>query len=223
MAETHRHDRATNAVCPGVTCSNEFGRSFRDAVRPGQGHPDVARGEPIPPPLRRILLDEENQIVTLRACAGRCILPLSIITSLAAALAEPVAAARVPNGGVGEVTGYERVVPVGSFGAITVLVRGTKAAAIRSALAGLTIPYTGPTCLEDDSAFQISLLPEEGARPTDVATEEECPSPGIVLISAAGTRAQPLREDCALRAAVIAALPPGLAEATRRDRNSCST
>ena len=122
-----------------------------------------------------------------------------------------------------EVTGYTQVtLDDGSLGPVTVVVKGKRAAAIRSALAGLSATSSLPDCMEGVPAFTISFLTHQGGRPTYVATETDCPSPGIVSISVDGKATQHLQADCALRAAVIARLPRGRAEGTRRDEHRCS-
>jgi hypothetical protein len=151
------------------------------------------------------------------------VLGLSVFALMATTLVEPVAAQVAPPGGVVEVTGYTRLtLDSGSLGPVTVVVRGKRAAAIRSALAGLSATSSLPDCMETVDAFKISFLAHQGGRATYVATEEDCPTPGIVTISVDGKTAQHLREDCALRAAVIASLPRRRAEGTRRDQNRCS-
>ena len=53
-----------------------------------------------------------------------------------------------------------------------------------------------------------------------VATEDDCPTPGVVSINIYGKTTQHLnlQEDCALRAAVIASLPRGRAEEASETR-----
>ena len=128
------------------------------------------------------------------------------------------AAPSEPRGGVVEVTGYSSIRPIGSLGPVTVVVTASKAAAIRYALAGLTKSSSSPSCMESMTNFRISVLPRRGGRPIWVATESDCPTPGLVVISVNGTPMPAPSEDCALRAAVIAALPPGKAEGTRHDK-----
>jgi hypothetical protein len=143
---------------------------------------------------------------------------------MTATVAESVAAQVAPRGGVVEVTGYRQVtLDAGSLGPWTVVVKGKKAAAIRAALAGLSPTSSLPDCMETVVAFKITVLTQP-ATPKDkyVATEEDCPTPGVVIISIDGKTTQYFREDCALRAAVIASLPRGRAEATRRDVDPCS-
>jgi hypothetical protein len=57
-----------------------------------------------------------------------------------------------------------------------------------------------------------------------VVTEDDWPSPGVVSVTIVGKTTQHLnlKEDCALRSAVIASLPKGRAEGTRRDKHPCS-
>ncbi|MGO8823817.1 MAG: hypothetical protein ACLQU9_01090 [Acidimicrobiales bacterium] len=146
-----------------------------------------------------------------------------MLVLMATTLAEPVAAQVAPAGGVVEVTGYRQItLDDGSLGPVTVVVKGKRAAAIRSALSGLSATSSLPDCMETVDAFKITLLTHQGGRPTYVATEDDCPTPGIVSIRVNGKTARNFREDCALRAAVIAALPRGRAEGTRRDEHHCS-
>jgi len=147
---------------------------------------------------------------------------LCVLTLMATTLAESVAAQVAPPGGILEVTGYRQLTYGGSLGPVTVIVKGKKAAAIRSALAGLSATSSRPVCMETVDAFTISVLTQQGGRPKYVATEEDCPTPGVVSISVDGKTTQHLREDCALRAAVIASLPRGRAEGTRRDESRCT-
>jgi hypothetical protein len=148
---------------------------------------------------------------------------LSVLALMATTMVEPVAAQVAPRGGIVEVTGYTRLtLDGGSLGPVTVVVKGKRAAAIRSALAGLSATSSLPDCMETVDAFKISFVAHQGGRATYVATEEDCPTPGIVSISVDGKTTSHLREDCALRAAVIASLPRGRAEGTRQDENRCS-
>lgn len=129
----------------------------------------------------------------------------------------------VSAGGVVEVTGYRKLtLDDGSLGPVTVIVKGRSAEAIRSAIAGLTPIRSLRGCMETVSAFKINFLTHRGGRPTAVATEEDCPTPGVVILSLKGKTKQYLEEDCALRAAIISSLPRGQAEGTKRDRNPCS-
>jgi hypothetical protein len=155
----------------------------------------------------------------LRA-TGVLIAAFSISFSLAPLRA--AAAPSAPSGSVVEVTGYSSIRPIGSEGPVTVVVAGSKAVAIRSALAGLTKSSSSPSCVETMTSFRISVLPRRGGRPIWTAIESDCPTPGLVVISVSGTPMPALSEDCDLRAAVIAALPPGKAEGTRHDKAPCS-
>lgn len=150
-------------------------------------------------------------------------LGLSVLALLTTTLVEPVAAQVAPHGGVVEVTGYAKVTDdEGSVGPVTVVVTGKRAAAIRSALTGLSATSSSLECMETLNAFKITFLTHRGGNPTYVATEGDCPTPGVVSITVYGKTTENLIEDCALRAAVIASLPRGRAEGTRRDRSRCS-
>jgi hypothetical protein len=150
------------------------------------------------------------------------LLMVTLVTSFSLAPPQAAAAPVVPRSGVVEVTGYSSIRPIGSLGPVTVVVTGKKAAAIRSALAGLTNSSSSPSCVESMSSFKISVLPRRGVPPTWVATESDCPTPGLVVISVDGRTTPALAEDCALRAAVVAALPRRRAEGTRTDKARCS-
>jgi hypothetical protein len=69
--------------------------------------------------------------------------------------------------------------------------------------------------------FRISFLAYQSGRPTYVATEEACPTPGVVNISVDGKTTQHFKEDCALQNAVVSSLPKGRAGGTRRDEVGC--
>lgn len=127
-----------------------------------------------------------------------------------------------PKAGVVEVTGYKHVGLNGNSGPVVVVAKGAKAAAIRTALAGLSPSSLTPGCMESGLAFKVSFLTRIGARPAYLTTEMDCPTPGLVSILVNGRTTQTLTEDCSLRAAVVAALPRGQSEGTRRDQNRCS-
>jgi hypothetical protein len=104
---------------------------------------------------------------------------------------------------------------------VTVTVHGRKAAAIRVALEGLR--EAAPSfCMENITAFRITFQPGSGGAAGFVASESDCPTPGVVSITYRGAKA-PLtfQETCALRKAVVAVLPRGRAEGTRRDGSGC--
>jgi hypothetical protein len=143
---------------------------------------------------------------------------------IASAMQTGVGASAVPTKGVVEVTGYGHVGLDGNSGPVVVVAKGAKAAAILTALAGLAAPSPSvPDCMESGSAFEVSVLTRVGARPGSVATEQDCPSPGLVVITVGGRITQRLAEDCSLRSAVVAALSRGQAEGTRRDPAGCSS
>jgi hypothetical protein len=154
------------------------------------------------------------------ASTGILLVAFSLSFSLAPLRA--AAATSEPRGGIVQVTGYSSVRPSGSVGPVAAVVTGRKAAAIRSALAGLRTTSSSPSCQESMTSFRISVLPRWGGRPTWVATESDCPTPGLVVISVDGMPMPALSEDCSLRAAVVAALSPGKAEGTRHDKARCS-
>ncbi len=148
---------------------------------------------------------------------------VTLTASIACALTPAAGASIVPGGGVIEVTGYAQVSIMGSRGPVTVVVNKHQAASIRRAMAGLAVT-SASFCAETSNAFSISFLAHQGARrPALVATEDDCPTPGVVSVTENGRAVAILKEDCALRAAVRAALPPGQAEGTRQDENRCTS
>ena len=110
----------------------------------------------------------------------------------------------MPRGGV-EVTGYTRTLLTGSIGPVTVIAKSKQAAANRAALAGL-VRTSAPVCMETVIYFKISFLAYPSGRPTYVAIEDACPTPGVVSVSVDGKTTQ-FKEDCALQHAVVSALP----------------
>ena len=146
---------------------------------------------------------------------------LGLAAFIASALHTGVGAAAAPRTGVVEVTGYAHVGLDGDSGPVVVVAKGARAAAIRTALAGLSPSPSVPECMESGLAFKVSVLSRVGARPAYVAAEQDCPSPGLVLITVEGRITQRFTADCALRSAVVAALPRGRAEGTRRDQAGC--
>lgn len=151
-------------------------------------------------------------VVVVGACGSQGIASTSSIVPKAASA-----------GGVIEVTGFNKLtLDAGAVGPVTVLVKGQQADAIRSALRGLRSTSSGPLCMETVDAFKISFFTHQGGRPTSVATEQDCPTPGVAIVTVGGKAQRYLQEDCALRAAVISSLPKGQAEGTKRDKNICS-
>jgi hypothetical protein len=152
----------------------------------------------------------------------RAVVILVLATVIMSAIQAEVGATAPPKAGVIEITGYKHVGILGNSGPVVVVAKGAKAAAIRTALAGLASSPSISGCMESRLAFKVSFLSHIGARPAYVATEHDCPTPGLVFIRVGGRKIQQLTEDCSLRVAVIAALPRGQAEGTRRDDNGCS-
>ena len=111
---------------------------------------------------------EVRPIVTIQRLIRVVVLGLCVLALMATTLAEPVAAqVAAPTGGVVEVTGYTQVTLYdGSLGLVTVVVKGKRAAAIRSALAGLSAIssfaglHGGRPCLQD----QFSETPKGDGR-----------------------------------------------------------
>lgn len=128
-----------------------------------------------------------------------------------------------PRGGVIEVTGYSQLsLTQAPRGPVSVKVSGRQAAALRAALS--TLSSTPPSvCMENISDFTISVRPRAGARPTYIATEENCPTPGVVIVTATGSATETMKEDCAVQNAVFSALPKARAKATWQDRAPCSS
>lgn len=130
----------------------------------------------------------------------------------------------VPKVGAVEVTGYGRVVPVGSFQPVTVVANAHQAAAIRRALRTLVAVGPPTSCQASGHAFTITFLPRKDSHATTaIAAEYDCPIPGVVTISEHGEVVQTLQESCSVRAAVLTALPHERAKGTRQDRNNCSS
>jgi hypothetical protein len=152
---------------------------------------------------------------------GRIATAVGLTTFMMSGVTQDAAASVIPKSGVIEVTGYDNVAGSGSSGPVTVTVNHRQAADIRRALIALAV--TSPAdCHALSDAFAIRILPHKGAPPTFVAVEKDCPSPGVVSITKNGRTIQTLRENCSLRAVVLAALPRGRAEGTRRDKRGCS-
>ena len=94
---------------------------------------------------------------------------------------------------------------------MTVIIKSKQAAAIRAALAGL-VRTSASDCMETVIYFKVMFLAYPSGRPTYMATELACPTPGVVNISVDGKTTQHFKEDCALQHAVVSALPKGRAE-----------
>jgi hypothetical protein len=160
-------------------------------------------------------------VITARRSMRWVVLALFTPALVAMTLAEPGAAQFAPTGGIVEVTGYGHITPAdGSTEPVTVIVKPKEAAAIRAALAGLSAKSSVPLCMESESDFRISFLAHPNGQPTYVATEDECPTPGVVNISVGRRMAQHLQEDCALRVAVVTS---GRNEAKRESAEHGST
>jgi hypothetical protein len=153
---------------------------------------------------------------------GRIALLVGLTTLMMSGATQGAGASVVPKSGIIEVTGFDNVAGSGSSGPVTVTVNHHQAAVIRKAL--VTLAVTSPAdCHALGEAFAITFLPHKGAAPTFVAVEDDCPSPGVVSITKNGRTIQTLRENCSLRAAVLAALTRGRAEGTRGDERGCSS
>ena len=159
-------------------------------------------------------------MIAIKRLAHSLALGLSVLVLMAVTFAQPVAAHAVPRSGVVEVTGYTRTPLFGSTGPVTVIAKSKQAAAIRAALAGL-VRTSASDCMETVIYFKVMFLAYPSGRPTYVATEVACPTPGVVNISVDGKTTQHFKEDCALQHAVVSALPKGRAGGTRRDQFGC--
>ena len=96
-----------------------------------------------------------------------------------------------------EVSGIRQVGLDGNSGPVVVVAKGAKATAIRTALAGLSTSSSLPGSMESPIAFKVSFLTRIGARPMSVATEPDCPTPGLVFITVDGkTMLAPRRRHC---------------------------
>ena len=143
----------------------------------------------------------------------------------------PTSASPAPVGGTIRVTGFDRIsLALGSSGAVTVEVRSKKEQAILSALDGLS-PAARGTCVDTSTAFSLSFTDVRTHKPW-VVTEDPCPTPGLVQISAGGVllrrqiikggeSAGQFNEDCRLAKAVLAALPRHGTAGTREDLRNC--
>jgi hypothetical protein len=146
-------------------------------------------------------------------CRAAVILGLTVFI---VASVQAVGSPSTPKPVVVEVTGYDQIRPIGETGPVLVVVKGKRAAAIRSALAGLFPSSSLPDCVEDEIAFKLTFVDHVGGRPAYLASGQECPAPGIVTVRV-GKATRQLTEDCRLLAAVVTALPRGQAEGTRQD------
>jgi hypothetical protein len=152
-----------------------------------------------------------------------CSVVLFVSCAILALTGGPAAAGVPAPGGTFSVTGYGRLTLYDKpQKPVTVTANGRQAAAIRAALKGLLMT-TPSFCMENVNEFTITFRPGPGDGVGFVATEGDCPSPGVVTVTYRGAKA-PLvyRETCSLRKAVLAALPKGRAEGTRKDASRCA-
>ncbi len=147
--------------------------------------------------------------MTLRIAVGITVLLVASTLVMGSA-----GASGPPSGGVIEVTGYNHLAVARVLGSVTVEATGTKAKTIRAALSGLPT-FTGPFCVDDPITFTIRLDRHPGGAPTYTATGIGCPTPGVVYIRNGSSRPTWMKEDCALKRAVLAVLPAGRAKGTR--------
>jgi len=119
---------------------------------------------------KRVIFSGHQEItpmVTVQHVIRRASLGLSVLALMTTTLADPAnAQVVVPSGGVVDVTGYSQVAPYGSLGPVIMVVKGKRAAAIRSALAGLSPTSSLPDCMETENAFTISFRTHQRGRPT---------------------------------------------------------
>jgi hypothetical protein len=121
--------------------------------------------------------------------------------------------ARGPVGGtVLRLTGYRTIVPAMTAGPVTAILEGRREAAIRSALAGLSIASPSD-CVEVLPGFSIT---GEHTDPGATWTWDECPTPGVIEEVVDGKSIGAYNMDCALHSAVLKVLPKR-AVATRTD------
>jgi hypothetical protein len=112
---------------------------------------------------KRVIVSVDQETVpVVKRVLFRTSSGLSVLAFMATTLAEPAAAQFVPSGGVVDVTGYSQVTDYGSFGPVTVVVKGKRAAAIRSAVAGLSATSSLPDCVEAVDTFTISFRTRQG-------------------------------------------------------------
>lgn len=141
-------------------------------------------------------------------------------------LAEPGGASRTPSRapqvGLMRLTAYNKISPGrGSRDRLTVTVNRGNGSKIFTALRRL--PTTPPdTCVDTIDTFTIRFVLKHTRRPHYVATENACPTPGVVAISIGGRLVRSYRADCALNKAVLHALPRGRAKATAQYLKFCA-
>lgn len=129
----------------------------------------------------------------------------------------------VPSIGAVEVTGYAMSsLMQGSTGPVRIRVGGAEAKLLRKEFNGLSLAAPSG-CMENETAYAITFMPERDSRPTVRATAESCPSPGVVQVTSGVKQLPTLKADCALARAVVAVLPHGKASFTRQEaRLVCS-
>jgi hypothetical protein len=137
-----------------------------------------------------------------------------LITLSTVVVPQAAGALTPPRSGVVEVTGFGRVGLDGNSGPVVVVVKGRRAMALRTALAGLAPKSSPSDCMETLIPFTVSFLPSKGARPSMVASAFNCDGPGVSVVVDHSTTS--LQDDCAFQSAAIAALPRSRAKATRR-------
>jgi hypothetical protein len=143
------------------------------------------------------------------------VLPVVLAAAAWVPQGQASAAIVLPKGGQVEVTGWSHVGLDGNSGPVTVVAHGTTAKNLRAALESSPTFKTTATCMEDLEPFVIRITPSHGMRLTLVAQAFGCGGPGVkVLVN--GTLVTDIMDDCAVQAAVAAALPDNGALGTRR-------
>ncbi len=146
-----------------------------------------------------------------------CVLGLGLISAGAGSAAPPKVEA-----GVMYLTGYAQVGPSGSSGRLTTVVRGQREDAIRAALSQLVRYPTTAICEETEDLFAITFSSKWTNHPSYMAIGEACPTPGVVIIGIPDRSLVVDKLGCALRKAILAALPSGRAEGSRQGLGGCS-
>jgi hypothetical protein len=151
------------------------------------------------------------------------VVALSIVISTGSLIGAP-AGASVPRGGVVKVTAYGRLTfSTKHVKAVTVTAKNQKAAAIRSALSGLSPAEKGTklNCVLNSTLYTIRFSRSARSVPTYVATWHECPSPGTLTITENGKSLRPVQPDCSLQRALLATLPARSIPALQSEIPNC--
>ena len=158
-------------------------------------------------------------VICVSSCTRRtarllALLGLATLAMVTVLVPQAAGALTPPKGGVVEVTGFKRVALFGNSGPVVAVVKGRKAAALRTTLEDLALKSSSSDCEETLAPFTVSFLPSKGARPTMVARAFNCAGQGVSVVG--GNSTTNLQDDCRFESAAVAALPRSGVEATRR-------